>query len=828
MSILSELKQQKHSLDDLAKLPQSLIMQMAQRKQIMPEMVAPILSRKAEMIEAVAKTKALQTAPNAMAQPTVLESLMARNVQPPQAQPAPQPMAQAPQSMAKSPQSSVDLAGLGQMQPQFAGGGVVAFAEGDYVDGETTDPEEDEFARHQAYLNRIISTYGADESAMPIGMRSAQSAEPVAKPTGKKTPDVMIALASPASKTYEMERSSVAEKRPQDSRPEVKEVTKEKVAVREPVKAKPTLKAASHPYAGMVAEDAKKYGVDPSISLRLLNNETGGIKNPETAVSSAGAVGIAQFMPGTAKQYKIDPTNPKQASDAMNRHVKHLMRQYGDPQVVAIAYNWGEGNTNRWLKNGADPRRLPKETQNYLDKFMRTALAQGGEVKGYAEGGEVNAQGYSEKMKKVFGYEPFHGPTMQKYMSGGEVQHFEAGGLKLPSRSTSTAGDFLRSIGVDDAVNAVREGYYKDREFQNRQSAAEDMYPGLFESMTPEERARRIAAGDTLFKGPQTVPKLTPQQIEEANAKIKAVPPKESINKAPADQRSNVASRRGPAEDISEPVVEPDPQMSKPTKESLDDVFAALNEKPVEPFPPVDVAGLPTDDYAELMKEIKEAKTASAKQRKEDKAYAMIMAGLATMGGESPNALVNIAKGQATGLGMLQENRKQSAAEDAKLLQMQGTVLRYKDAALLASEAQKQREDYRKRDLELKEQIASDNRTAKGEKLLQDKQNAKDRAEAKLRESLRFHSESQMRKAKVLADARYAAAKSAVLPEEQAKLIAEGDKFLSDAENALLSDPIYLKGMKELFEGTGIDPTASKPPAPPAKSVSFNDMPKRQ
>jgi hypothetical protein len=77
MSILSELKQQKHSLDDLAKLPQSLIMQMAQRKQIMPEMVAPILSRKAEMIEAVAKTKALQSAPDAMAQPTVLESLMA-------------------------------------------------------------------------------------------------------------------------------------------------------------------------------------------------------------------------------------------------------------------------------------------------------------------------------------------------------------------------------------------------------------------------------------------------------------------------------------------------------------------------------------------------------------------------------------------------------------------------------------------------------------------------------------------------------------------------------------------------------------------------------
>jgi hypothetical protein len=432
MSILSELKQQKHSLDDLAKLPQSLIMQMAQRKQIMPEMVAPILSRKAEMIEAVAKTKALQTAPNAIAQPTVLENLMAKNVQPPQAQPTPQPMAQAPQPMARSPQSSVDLAGLGQMQPQFAGGGVVAFAEGDYVDGETIDPEEDEFARHQAYLNRIISIYGADESAMPMGIME------------RKAPDAMVALASPTSRAYEMERSSVVQKSPKQSRPEVRDVTKERVEEIKPqgdakskervevkgTPAKPPKRIPNpldHPYAGMVAQDAKKHGVDPKLSLRLLNNETGGIKNPEAVVSPAGAIGIAQFMPKTAGQYKIDPTDPKQASDAMNRHVKHLMRQYGDPQIVAIAYNWGEGNTNRWLKNGADPRRLPKETQNYLDKFVKTAFAQGGEVEGYAEGGEVNAQSYSEKMKKAFGYEPFHGPAMQKYMSGGEVKHFQTG-----------------------------------------------------------------------------------------------------------------------------------------------------------------------------------------------------------------------------------------------------------------------------------------------------------------------------------------------------------------------------------------------------------------
>ena len=52
MSITSALHQQNSSIDELAKLPQAMIMQMAQKKEIAPEMVAPILSRKAEMMEA--------------------------------------------------------------------------------------------------------------------------------------------------------------------------------------------------------------------------------------------------------------------------------------------------------------------------------------------------------------------------------------------------------------------------------------------------------------------------------------------------------------------------------------------------------------------------------------------------------------------------------------------------------------------------------------------------------------------------------------------------------------------------------------------------------
>lgn len=785
MSILSEIKQQKHSLDDLAKLPQSMIMQMAQRKEIMPEMVAPILSRKAEMMESVAKTKALQSAPQAMAQPTVMESLMAKNAQ---AQ-NPQPQQQA-QPMAQPAQPPAEMAGLGQMQapPQFAGGGIIAFKQGDYVEADDIDPEDEEFDRHQAYLNRIVSAYG-DNEAPSIARQPARS------------PDVVVALASPTSRTYEAERSSVAEKRPEQSAPAVKEVTKERISTNAPAKATP--KATNHPYAALVAQDAQKYGNDQATVLKILNNETGGLKNPEKAVSPAGAVGIAQFMPKTAEQYKIDPTDPRQASDAMNKHVKHLMKEYGDPQLVAIAYNWGEGNTNRWLKTGADPRKLPKETQNYLDKFMRTALAKGGEVQGYAEGGEINAESYAQKMKSAFGYEPFHGPTAKKYMSGGEVQHFDTGSTVRAKPQGSVIGqeisDFFGNL-YDKAGRLIR---YANPE-----------QDGFSYSEAPIPQNQAVEKSTVLQETARTNPIKKPEPV--VSTPMKPYNP----------------SLRGPSlKDIEEKQAEDikTQQANLPIEGVSEDMPASVGDYQLQP--PKAVAApeekVPTE-YDILMQKLNKRQDALDAQRKEDKAYAHIMSGLATMGGESPDAFTNIAKGQMAGLSMLQENRKQSAAEDARLLQMQGTVLRYKDANLLAKEAQKDRDDFRNRDLALREQMARDNKTAKDEKLIADKQVARDRAEAKLREGLRLHADSHMRKAKVLAEARYAAAKNAVLPEEQAKLMAEGDRILSEAEDALQSDPIYVKGMTELFSDTGVSFAPPKQPAAPAKAISFDQLPKKK
>ena len=121
MSILGAIKAQSGTLTDLAKLPQALIMQMAQKGQIAQDMVMPILSKKAEMVEAA---RAMQNAQQQGGVPptTVLEQIMQQNAV--AEQPAPQ-MRQ---------ERGLETLDTGRMNPeQYAGGGIVAFDGGGEV-----------------------------------------------------------------------------------------------------------------------------------------------------------------------------------------------------------------------------------------------------------------------------------------------------------------------------------------------------------------------------------------------------------------------------------------------------------------------------------------------------------------------------------------------------------------------------------------------------------------------------------------------------------------------------------------------------------------------
>lgn len=83
--------------------------------------------------------------------------------------------------------------------------------------------------------------------------------------------------------------------------------------------------------------------------------------------SPKGAQGPFQFMPATARQYGLqDPMDLRQSATAAAHMYSDLLRANGGDVTRALAaYNWGQGNLNRYGLGNA-----PGETRNYIDKVM--------------------------------------------------------------------------------------------------------------------------------------------------------------------------------------------------------------------------------------------------------------------------------------------------------------------------------------------------------------------------------------------------------------------------------------------------------------------------
>jgi Transglycosylase SLT domain len=83
------------------------------------------------------------------------------------------------------------------------------------------------------------------------------------------------------------------------------------------------------------------------------------------AISSAGALGIAQFMPETSTDRGLDnPFDPLQAIPASARLLHDLHKRFGNLGLAAAAYNAGARRVADWLANKGQ---LPQETQDYVN-----------------------------------------------------------------------------------------------------------------------------------------------------------------------------------------------------------------------------------------------------------------------------------------------------------------------------------------------------------------------------------------------------------------------------------------------------------------------------
>ncbi|MCF6207738.1 MAG: transglycosylase SLT domain-containing protein [Sulfurovum sp.] len=109
------------------------------------------------------------------------------------------------------------------------------------------------------------------------------------------------------------------------------------------------------------------------------------------AVSSKKAAGLWQFMPKTARDYKLEiydcidqRCDPVSATDAAIQHLRRLHERFGKWYLAILAYNCGEGRLSRAIEKAGtdalevliDPqnRYLPKETIDYIRKIVLVAM----------------------------------------------------------------------------------------------------------------------------------------------------------------------------------------------------------------------------------------------------------------------------------------------------------------------------------------------------------------------------------------------------------------------------------------------------------------------
>jgi soluble lytic murein transglycosylase-like protein len=115
----------------------------------------------------------------------------------------------------------------------------------------------------------------------------------------------------------------------------------------------------------MAKISAQKYGLNPAYFMRQIGQES---TWRQFIVSKQGAIGVAQIIPSTAEQWKVNPWDPKQALDVSARetakNIRHQRKAgYNAKQAWAIAmslYNSGRKYTYM------NPRFAKGETYNYV------------------------------------------------------------------------------------------------------------------------------------------------------------------------------------------------------------------------------------------------------------------------------------------------------------------------------------------------------------------------------------------------------------------------------------------------------------------------------
>jgi len=466
------------------------------------------------------------------------------------------------------------LQGLPSNLPEesYAPGGIVAFADGGYADEEEEDDgldmSKDEQQLFDMLRRRLASNSEYEEmaglGALPVGISKAMQTK--------------------------REVSSKVGDQPKQTRSEgITQLTKEGTP-------------------------------DGDLINKIMMKESGGRrfdKQGNLLTSPKGAQGEMQVMPGTARDpgYGIRPAKEGDADDLARvgrEYFGKMMNKYGDTKLAAIAYNWGPGNTDKWLMAGADPAKLPRETQKYS-----ADMAGGGEV--HFDGGGI-ADIFNMSKEEVADF-------MRRKL---RMEQARDAFSKVPPAAPAAAAEAAKPLSF---MEYLKQGASKLRPGIGGMGVG---LPALLRSGDlnegeDAELERRRKMPMTLGTAPQggkpVAPAMSPADVQQEIQRLKNRPPMEPMS--------------------TEAVPEGQP---------------AAPEAPAS----VDPMGNFIGEYAAYLKD---RRGELAKDKEQNKYLALLQAGLGMMGGTSRYAGANIGQGAGQGIAAYLAGQKQASADDRALQQ---------------------------------------------------------------------------------------------------------------------------------------------------------------